>query len=85
MHTDNSLVFQSVFIRVYPWLDFFLSFCRVLWQDGKASDVEIVDYHWRRNAMTMKPPHPGETIKEEYLVPLGMSVNALAKALVPRA
>ena len=27
----------------------------------------------------MKPPHPGEMIKEEYLVPLGMSVNALAK------
>ena len=31
--------------------------------------------------MHMKPPHPGETIKEEYLVPLGMSVNALAKDL----
>ncbi len=31
--------------------------------------------------MTMKPPHPGETIKEEYIVPLGMSVNALAKEL----
>jgi len=31
--------------------------------------------------MTMKPPHPGETIKEEYLVPLGMSVNALAREL----
>jgi addiction module HigA family antidote len=29
----------------------------------------------------MKPPHPGETIKEEFLVPLGMSVNALAKEL----
>ena len=29
----------------------------------------------------MTPPHPGETIKEEYLVPLGMSVNALAKEL----
>jgi len=28
------------------------------------------------------PPHPGETIKEDYLVPLGMSVNRLAKALV---
>jgi addiction module HigA family antidote len=27
------------------------------------------------------PPHPGETIKEDYLVPLGMSVNALSKAL----
>jgi antitoxin HigA-1 len=31
--------------------------------------------------MTMKPPHPGQTLKEEYLVPLGMSVNALAKEL----
>ena len=31
--------------------------------------------------MTMKPPHPGETIQEEYLVPLGMRVNALAKEL----
>jgi addiction module HigA family antidote len=31
--------------------------------------------------VTMKPPHPGETIKEEFLVPLGMSVNALAKEL----
>ncbi len=31
--------------------------------------------------MTMKPPHPGETIKEEYMVPLGMSVNALAREL----
>jgi addiction module HigA family antidote len=31
--------------------------------------------------MTMKPPHPGETIKEEYLLPLGLSVNALAKEL----
>lgn len=29
----------------------------------------------------MKPPHPEETLKEEYLVPLGMSVNALAKEL----
>ena len=37
--------------------------------------------------MTMKPPHPGESIKEEYLVPLGMSATALAKELgigVPR-
>jgi len=29
----------------------------------------------------IKPPHPGETIREDYLVPLGMSVNQLAKAL----
>jgi antitoxin HigA-1 len=26
-------------------------------------------------------PHPGETIKEDYLVPLGLSVNRLAKGL----
>ena len=31
--------------------------------------------------MTMKPPHPGETIKEEYLVPLGMTATALAREL----
>ena len=29
----------------------------------------------------IKPPHPGETIKEDYLVPLGMSANRLAMAL----
>jgi len=39
-----------------------------IWTDGDAYDV-------------IKPPHPAETIKEDYLVPLGMSVNQLAKAL----
>jgi len=29
----------------------------------------------------MRPIHPGEIIKEEYLKPLGLSVNALAIAL----
>ena len=29
----------------------------------------------------MRPVHPGEILREEYLVPLDMSVNALAKAL----
>ena len=29
----------------------------------------------------MRPIHPGEILREEYLVPLGMSVNALALAL----
>jgi addiction module HigA family antidote len=27
------------------------------------------------------PPHPGETIREDVLEPLGMSVNQLAKSL----
>jgi len=29
----------------------------------------------------IQPPHPGETIREDYLLPLGMSANALAKGL----
>ncbi|WP_271273715.1 HigA family addiction module antitoxin [Aliamphritea hakodatensis] len=29
----------------------------------------------------LRPIHPGEILKEEYLVPLGMSANALAIAL----
>jgi len=29
----------------------------------------------------MRPIHPGEVLREEYLLPLGMSANALAKAL----
>lgn len=29
----------------------------------------------------MRPIHPGEILREDYLKPLGMSANALAKAL----
>ena len=29
----------------------------------------------------MRPMHPGEILREDYLVPLGLSANALAKAL----
>ncbi len=29
----------------------------------------------------MRPIHPGEILREEYLAPLGMSVNALATSL----
>jgi addiction module HigA family antidote len=29
----------------------------------------------------MRPIHPGEILREEYLEPMGMSVNSLAKAL----
>mgnify|MGYP001551187352 FL=1 len=29
----------------------------------------------------MRPVHPGEILREEYLLPLGMSVNALAMQL----
>lgn len=34
----------------------------------------------------MRPIHPGEILREEYLLPLNLSANALAKALgVPAA
>jgi addiction module HigA family antidote len=29
----------------------------------------------------MRPIHPGEILREEFLLPLGLSANALAKAL----
>ena len=29
----------------------------------------------------MRPVHPGEVLREDFLTPLGMSANALAKAL----
>ncbi len=29
----------------------------------------------------MRPVHPGEVLREDYIKPLGISVNALAKAL----
>ena len=29
----------------------------------------------------MRPVHPGEVLREDYLVPLGMSANALSKRL----
>ncbi|MFU8858247.1 MAG: HigA family addiction module antitoxin [Deferrisomatales bacterium] len=29
----------------------------------------------------MRPVHPGEILREDFLVPLGLSANALAKAL----
>lgn len=32
-------------------------------------------------ARKLKPIHPGEILREEYMVPLGLSSNALARAL----
>jgi addiction module HigA family antidote len=45
--------------------------------------VEIVDYRWVAKMFKngMRPVHPGEVLREDYLKPLRMSANALAKAL----
>ena len=29
----------------------------------------------------MRPVHPGEILREDFLIPMGMSANALSKAL----
>jgi len=34
-----------------------------------------------RQVNRMRPVHPGEILREDYLVPLGLSVNALSIAL----
>jgi antitoxin HigA-1 len=39
----------------------------------------------KREERVYPPVHPGEVLREEWLIPLGMNVNQLAKALgVPR-
>ena len=54
------------------------------WTDDGPCDVEIVDHHRRGANMNarngMRPVHPGEVLREE-LDTLGLSANALAKAL----
>lgn len=59
------------------------------WSAAGPLDVEIVDYHQVRSmnrtaarpVNRLRPVHPGEVLREDYLVPLGLSVNALATAL----
>ena len=53
-----------------------------VWTAEGPTEVEIVDYPLEEDAtMTkkLKPMHPGEVLREEFLVPLKMSAGALAK------
>lgn len=52
----------------------------------RGACVAFLDCSLRRNGEIMfkngmRPIHPGEVLLEDYLKPLGMSVNALSKAL----
>jgi len=53
--------------------------------EGKnATDVDLVDYHWREENRRMEmydPPHPGEIVREDCLKALGLSVTEAAKGL----
>jgi addiction module HigA family antidote len=52
------------------------------WTAAGPEDVLIVDYHrGGMMAKTMDPIKPGEILIEEFLIPLGISQNTLARAL----
>src|ERR1700752_395660 len=57
------------------------------WDSGLSLAATDAALHSRRGiaSMTfkngMRPVHPGEVLKEDFLVPYNMSVNALAKRL----
>lgn len=55
-----------------------------MWSNGHAFDVVIVDYEpgkETRMRTELPPVHPGEILREEYMVPLGISINRLSRDL----
>jgi addiction module HigA family antidote len=53
-----------------------------VWTAEGSADVEIVTTTRKgpKMAKKLRPMHPGEVLREEFLVPLKMSAGALAKA-----
>ena len=51
------------------------------WNTGNATQVEIIDYHKKRNNImtALKNIHPGEVISDEFLIPNYITVYNLAK------
>jgi RelE-like toxin of type II toxin-antitoxin system HigB len=55
-----------------------------VWREGHAYQVEIADYHYEGEmAKKLKAVHPGEILKEEFMLPLGLSMNKMAMDLRP--
>ena len=51
-------------------------------EGGHARDVDFIDYHKEDRTMAMKdPPHPGLSVRNDCLGPLGLSVTEAAKRL----
>ncbi len=48
-----------------------------VWKERGPGDVKIVDYH----ADLLPNPHPGDILIEDFLKPMGISQNALARAV----
>ncbi|SDG65635.1 HigA family addiction module antitoxin [Paraburkholderia phenazinium] len=47
----------------------------------KRSELDSIDFSDIDTGEVIPPVHPGEILRTEFLEPLGMSVNALSKAL----
>jgi addiction module HigA family antidote len=52
------------------------------WTAAGAEDVEIPDYHQGKATMAhLKPVTPGELLREEFLVPMGLTQYRVAKEI----
>jgi antitoxin HigA-1 len=49
--------------------------------DIHTQDLDQIDFSDVSTGNALRPIHPGEILREEYLSPLGMSANALAMSL----
>jgi addiction module HigA family antidote len=54
------------------------------WREGNVYNVEITDYHWgmfmgKKNLLD--PITPGEILREDFMEPLGISINQLSRDL----
>jgi len=47
----------------------------------KSKSLIITEPHRRRHKRQLPPIHPGEMLREEFMVPMGLSANALAIAI----
>jgi len=57
------------------------SYGRALAQSTSRSWTTTEGINMARLINRMRPVHPGEVLREDYLAPLGLSVNALSVAL----
>lgn len=51
------------------------------WKDSNEEKVQLVDYHQEKNMKRLKNLHPGEILKEEFLDPMGISQNRIAREI----
>jgi addiction module HigA family antidote len=54
------------------------------WHEGNAYSVEITDYHWGIRMGTkdlLDPITPGEILREDFMEPLGISIDRLSRDL----